>query len=153
MLFFFAHFIYCLPFYSWLSTFYRISYIIDLILNVFSFFFVCFSYLWAFISFCALAFVGFQFLSKDAFFMLSFFPSNFHGILDLAGGFVVMNSAATSMWAVNNFFIFVTWIMCFGYLMKSIEFTSYNYRIFSANISVGKRVPVVMCAFHRLVLK
>ena len=45
----------------------------DRTLNVWLYFLVCVSSLWAFFSFCTLAFVGFLLLSEDPIFMLSNF--------------------------------------------------------------------------------
>ena len=54
-----AHFIYCLPCYSWLSIFYGVLDFIDLTLNAFkSLFLVCVSSPWAFVNFWMLAFVA-----------------------------------------------------------------------------------------------
>ena len=53
--------------------------------------------LWAFLSFCTLAFVGFLLLSQDAFFMLSHFSQtdiDSHGTLHYALGLVGMHSVA-----------------------------------------------------------
>ena len=92
------------------------------------------SSLWAFLSFCTLAFVGFLLLHKDAFFMLSHFfliNSDSLRISHLPLGLVDTLSTDASMWAAMKF-------PYFWYLLKSIEFVSYSYRIFIANISISK---------------
>ena len=38
--------------------------------------------------------------------------------------------------------------MYFKYLLKSIEFVSYSYYIFFANISIGKWGPFITCSFE-----
>ena len=107
VLFFFAHFIYCLPCYLWLPIFYLVSYFIDLTLNVFFLFFlVCVSSLCVSLTFGALAFVWFLLLHKDSIFTLyrfSLTTRDSHGTLNLTLGLVRMNSAAASMWALKKF--------------------------------------------------
>ena len=75
----------------------RVSYFIDLTLNVFLVFFLA-CFLWSFLSFCMLAFVGFLSLSRDVIFMLSVFfqaTRDSHGTLHSSLGLVCMHSAAT----------------------------------------------------------
>ena len=92
-----------------MSIIFQISDFIDLALNVFYlflFFFVCVCSHWDFISFEALAFVGFLIFSKDAFFMLSCFSLtaiDSHGTLFLALGLVGKHSAAVPIWVVTKF--------------------------------------------------
>ena len=68
-------------------------------------FLVCFTFFLAFLSFCTLAFVVFL-LSKDVFFMFSFFP-NSQGTLHLALGLVGIYSTAAFMRAVSKFLYFL----------------------------------------------
>ena len=146
-----AHFINCLPCYSWLSVFYWISYFIILTSNVFLFVLVCVSYsLCAFLSFYALAFVAFLFLHEDAVFMLFCFlltASVSHGIL--FGSWFGWYACCCCCFPVgiDKVSIFFIWGMCFRQLLKSIKFVSYSYHIFIANISIGKWGPVVACGF------
>ena len=101
VLFFFSHFIYCLPGYLWLSIFYWLSSFIDLTLNVFLLFFlVCVTSLCALLSFCVWTFEGFLLLHKDIIFMsFDFFliSSDFHRTLHLALGLIGMHFAAAYM--------------------------------------------------------
>ena len=111
--------------------------------------------LWAFLSFCALAFVGFLLWSRDNIFMLSHFFSNYK--------WLPWNSTLGSWFGWYAFyfyfyegsdkiFVFVIRSMCFKYLLKSIEFVSYCYCRFIANISIGKWGPVVTSGFVFLFL-
>ena len=78
----------------------------DLEYILFVLFFVCVSSLRTFLSFCALAFVGFLLLHKDTVFMLSRFfltTSISYRTLCLALGLVGMYSAATSIWELTKF--------------------------------------------------
>ena len=62
--------------------------------------------LWAFLSLCVLAFVGFLLYSKNAIFMLyhfSLIAIASHGTLHLALSIVEMHSAAAATWAVTKF--------------------------------------------------
>ena len=103
-------------------------------LNIFFLLFVvCVNSLCASLSFSALAFVRFLLLHKDTFFTLSL-------------GLVGRHSVVASMWALTVFIFFIR-IICFGYLLKSIVFISHSYRIFRANISIGKWGPVVCNGF------
>ena len=93
------------------------------------FFLVCVSSLWAFLSFGALAFVGFLLLNKDGFFMLSHFSLtaiDFQGTLHLAFGLVG-----------NKVFIFIIWRMSFRCFLKVIELVSYSHHIMITNITVS----------------
>ena len=52
----------------------------------------------------------------------------------------------------DKVFIVAIWSMLFRYLLKCIEFVSYNYHVFIAYISIGKRGPVIMCGFESFLL-
>ena len=87
--------------------------------------------------------------SKVAIFLLSHFfltTSNSHGNLYLAFGLVGMHSPAAYVGS-DEVFIFVIWSMYFKYLLNSIEFVSYSYRIFIINISIGKWRPFIEWSF------
>ena len=75
-----------------------------------------------------------------AIFMLSRFfltISDSHGTLHLALSLVGMHSVAISTWVVTKF-SYTSNGICLWYFLRIIEFVSYSYRIFIANISFGK---------------
>ena len=91
-----------------LSILYRVSYLIDLTLNVYYYFFlVCVSKssFW-FLNFCPLALVGFLLLYRILFFTwfrFSRLTSVSQETLWLVFGLVVMYTAAASMWTLTKF--------------------------------------------------
>ena len=102
--------------------------------------------MWAFLSFGAFAFWGFPILSKDAIFISSRFSlttSDPHGTLNLVLGLIGIHFAVGS----DQVDIIVIQCMGFRFLLKSIEFVSYNYRTFVANISIVKWGSVITFNF------
>ena len=129
------------------SHVYKVSYFIDLTLNVFycPFWYGLVNSLCA-LSLCTLTFVVFLLLLRDAIFTLSHFfltASVSHGTL--FGSWFGWYALCCCCFYVDidKVFVFFIWSMRFRYLLKSIEFVSYNYRIFITNISVGKWGPVL----------
>ena len=60
-------------------------------------------------------------------------------------------AAAASMWAATKF-LYSSFKVCFGCLMKSIEFVSYIYHVFNDYISISKwtkRVVLSVCFLFR----
>ena len=103
----FAHFIYCLPCYPWLSMFYWISDFIDLTLNLcLLLFLVWFSSFWDFLSFCPLAFVSFLSFSKDPIFMFSCF-------------FLIVTPIELYIW-------FLAWLVCTMLLLPCKQWQSFH---------------------------
>ena len=93
-----AHFIYCQPCYSWLSIYYRVSYFIDLTLNVFLLFLVFVS------SLCWVSFITQGYYFHVIFFLFFFLTTcDSHGTQHLAFGLVVMHSAAAILWALMKY--------------------------------------------------
>ena len=94
---------------------------------------VCVSSLWAFLSFCILAFVGFLSLSNNAIFILChFFLTTCWPPWNATFGSWFSWYALSCCFYVGSdkVFIFVIQSICFRYPLKSIEFDSYNYCIF-----------------------
>ena len=105
--------------------------------------------LWAFLCFCTFAFVGFLLVTKDAIFMLSCFfliTSDSHAICLCLLVWLVCTLQLLPCGQWRSFNIRHSEYM-FQILLKSIEFVSYSYHIFFANISIGKWGLVITCGF------
>ena len=141
--------------FSRLSIFNWVSYLIDLNLNVWLLFFlVCVSSFCAFLSFCALSFVGFLSLQKNAIFPLSHFSQLLESPMELMFGSWFGSYAFYCCFngGIDGVLVFFIWSMYFRYLRKSIECVSFGFCIFITNISLGKWGAVVACSFDSFYL-
>ena len=85
---------------------------------------------------CALEFVGFLSFGKGAF-LKSYLIFSYLLVM-LSGSWFGYAFCCYFNEGSDEVFIFVIRSMCFRHLLKCIEFVSYSYCIFIANISIGK---------------